>query len=161
MSGGPAALKILKNVIPQSQPCNAYYALTESRLRYAAVIWGSLSKTKLAAIQHLQDWASSVIVKARIKDSRLTFWLNAENIFPYDRNAMTYKIVNRLTLKAYAINTNRNLITRHTIRDNVKISRSLDIGRNCKKGFHYATLKSWNDTIVEFHKLQTLDRFKK
>ena len=38
-SRGLAALKKLKNVIPQSQLCNVYYALIESHLRYADVIW--------------------------------------------------------------------------------------------------------------------------
>ena len=40
ISGGFAAPKGLKNVIPQSQLCNVYYALIESHLRYAEVIWG-------------------------------------------------------------------------------------------------------------------------
>ena len=39
MSGGLAALNELKNFVPQSQLCNVYYALTESHLRYADVIW--------------------------------------------------------------------------------------------------------------------------
>ena len=46
ISGGLAALKKLKNVIPQFRLCNIYYALIESHLRYADVIWSSLSKTK-------------------------------------------------------------------------------------------------------------------
>ena len=53
MSGGLAALKKLKNIVPQSQFCNVYYALIESHLRYADVIWGNLSETKLAALQRL------------------------------------------------------------------------------------------------------------
>ena len=61
ISGGFAALKRLKNVIPQSQLCNVYYALIESHLRYADVIWGSLSKTKIAALQRLQDRACLII----------------------------------------------------------------------------------------------------
>ena len=55
MSGGLAALKKLKNVVPRSQLFIVYYALIESHLRYADVIWGNLSKTKLAALQRLQD----------------------------------------------------------------------------------------------------------
>ena len=38
MSGGLAALKKLKDVVPQSQLCNVYCALIESHLRYADVI---------------------------------------------------------------------------------------------------------------------------
>ena len=66
--GGLAAPKRLTNVIPQSQLCNIYYALIESHL-YAEVIWGSLSKTKIAGLQRLQDWACSITTSARIKDS--------------------------------------------------------------------------------------------
>ena len=46
LSGGLAALKRLTNVIQQSQLCNVCFALIESHLRYADVIWGSLSKPK-------------------------------------------------------------------------------------------------------------------
>ena len=46
MSGGLEAQKKLKNIIPQSQMCNVYYSLVESHLRYADVIWGSLSKNE-------------------------------------------------------------------------------------------------------------------
>ena len=38
---------------PQSQLCSVYYALVESHLRYGDVIWGSLCKTKLAALERL------------------------------------------------------------------------------------------------------------
>ena len=123
ISGGRAALRRLKNVIPQSQLCNVYYALIESHLRYGDVIWGSLSITKIAALQRLQDRAYSIITSAKIKDSWSTSWLNVKNLFRYDRNVMTYKILNSAP-KAYGINTNRDLFTRPTIRGNVKIFRS-------------------------------------
>ena len=85
ISRGLAALKGLKNVIPQSQLCNVYYARIKSHLCYADVIWGSLSKTKIAALQRLQDRAYSII-SARIKYSWWTSWLNVKNLFRYDRN---------------------------------------------------------------------------
>ena len=57
MNGGLGALKELRNIIPQSQLYNVYYALIESHLRCADVIWSSLSLIKLAALQHLQGRA--------------------------------------------------------------------------------------------------------
>ena len=42
--GGLSALKKLENIIPQSQLCSVFHAIVESHLRYADVIWGSLSK---------------------------------------------------------------------------------------------------------------------
>ena len=40
--GEITSLKKLKNVLPQSKLCSVYYAIVESHLRYADVIWGSL-----------------------------------------------------------------------------------------------------------------------
>ena len=59
-----SALKRLKNIVPQSQLCSVYYALVESHLRCGDVVWGSLCKTKLAALQHLQSRAWSIIENA-------------------------------------------------------------------------------------------------
>ena len=95
MSAGLSALKRLKNILPQSQLCSVYYALVESHLRYGDVIWGSLYKTKLTALQRLQSRAWSVIENAKIKDHWSSSWLIVENIIRYDWNVMTYKIVNR------------------------------------------------------------------
>jgi len=96
MSGCLAALKRLKDVILQFYLCNVYYALIESHLCYADAIWGSLSKTKIATLQRLQDRPCWIITNARIKDGWSTSWLNVENPFRYDRNVMTYKIMNSL-----------------------------------------------------------------
>ena len=68
MSAGLSALKRLKNILPQSQLCSVYYALVESHLHYGDVIWGSLCKTKLAALQRLQSRTWSIIENAKIKD---------------------------------------------------------------------------------------------
>ena len=162
MSGGLAALKKLKNVVPQLQLYNVYYALVESHLRYADVIWGSLSKKKLAALQRLQDRACSIISNARIKDNWSSSWLNVENLFRYDRTVMTYKIVNRLCPeslwnKYHPRSSYSTYNTRHC--------KDLQIPRYrtefAKKGFHYAALASWNDTPAKICELPTLDRFKK
>ena len=67
MSGDLAALKRLKDVISNAKLCNVYNALIESHLRYGDVVWGSLSKTKIDALQHLLDRACSMIANARIK----------------------------------------------------------------------------------------------
>ena len=69
MSGGLAAPKELKNVVPQSQLCNVYYALIESHLRYADVVWGSMSKIEPAALQRLQDRGYSIISNHEWQDT--------------------------------------------------------------------------------------------
>ena len=53
INSGIWALKRLKNILPQSQLSIVYYASVESQLRYGGVVWGSLSRTKLAALQRL------------------------------------------------------------------------------------------------------------
>ena len=136
ISGGPAAQKNLKIVISQSQLCN--------------VIWGSLSETKIAVLQRLQDRAYSIITDARIKYSWSASWLNVENLFRYDRNVMIYKIMNRLCPE--------NPWDKYQLRSfhstyNMRHCKDLQIPRYktqfAKKGFHYSALKCWNDTLAE------------
>ena len=55
VSGGLWSLKKLKKIVPQSQLVNVDHALVEGHLRYANVVWGSLSNTKLEALQHNND----------------------------------------------------------------------------------------------------------
>ena len=139
-----------------------FVVLIESHLRYADVIWGSLSKTKIAALQHLQDRACSITTNARIKDSWSASWLNLENLFRFDRNVMTYKIMNRLCPESQ-----RGKYQPRSFHStyNTRHCKDLQISRYrtefAKKGFHYAALKSWNDTPAEIRELPTLDRFKK
>ena len=48
--GGLASLKTLKNIVSQSQLSNVYRALVESHIRYADVIWGSVSNSKMESL---------------------------------------------------------------------------------------------------------------
>ena len=82
--GGLLALKKLKNIIPHSQVCSVFHAIVESHLRYADVIWGSLSKTKLDTLQRLHNRAHAIIENARIKDEWSSNWLSVENLFRFD-----------------------------------------------------------------------------
>ena len=47
VTGGLAAMKKLKGILQQSMFCQVYKAFLESHLRYAVVVWGSLSNTKI------------------------------------------------------------------------------------------------------------------
>ena len=69
INSGIWALKRLTIILPQSQLSIVYYALVESQLRYVDVIWGSLSRTKLAALQRLQTRALKIIRNAKVKDT--------------------------------------------------------------------------------------------
>ena len=67
IASGLASLKKLKNIISQSQLMEVYYALVESHLKYANVVWGSLSDTKIEALQRLQNRAFDIIDSSRHK----------------------------------------------------------------------------------------------
>ena len=65
--GGLQSLRRLKSILPQPSLNYVYRALIESHIRYADVIWGSFSNTKIEFLQRLQDRAVSIIHTSRIK----------------------------------------------------------------------------------------------
>ena len=73
-----------------------YYALVESHLRYAKVVWGRLSDTKMDAIQLLQKRAFDIIDSFRFKDLWEKKSPNVNQLIISDQSFMTYKIVNSL-----------------------------------------------------------------
>ena len=73
-----------------------YYALVENHLRYANVVWGSLSDAKMEALQRLQNRAFDIIDSSRFKDSWERRSLNVNQLVNFDRSLLTYKIVNNL-----------------------------------------------------------------
>ena len=56
---------------------------------------GNLNKSKIKPLQRLQNLACCIIENAKIKDNWSGSRLNVENIIRYDRDIMTYKIVNK------------------------------------------------------------------
>ena len=72
------------------------YALVESQLRYGDVVWGSLSKTKLAALQTLLAQALKIIKNAKIKNTLSCPGMSVENIICFDRNVITYEIIHKV-----------------------------------------------------------------
>ena len=138
-----------------------YYALFESHLRCGDVIWGNLCKTQLTALQRLQARACSIIKSAKIKDRWFSSWLNVENIIRYNRNVMTYKIIDRLCPE--------NLEDKYLPGScfstyNVRNSQNLQIPRYgmefFKKSFHCASLKVRNDTHSRIREVPTLKLIK-
>ena len=71
VSGGLWSLKKLMKIVPQIQLVNIYYALVESHLRYANVVWGSLSNAKVETLQRLQNRAHSIIERTKSKTTCL------------------------------------------------------------------------------------------
>ena len=162
VSGGLKSLKKLKNLISQSQLDHVYRALVESHLRYANVIWGSLSKSKMNTLQRLQDRACSIIAKAKQKDNWSHNWLTVEQLIKFDRSVMTYKIINRHCPESLWEKYQRR--TQHS-NYRTRNCRDLQIPKNnleyTKKGFHYSALKAWNDIPINIRELPTISGFKK
>ena len=52
---------------------------------------------KIETLQSLQNRAQLVIESARVKDNWSCDWLNVSNLISFDRLAMTYKILNKLS----------------------------------------------------------------
>ena len=95
--GGLALLKKLKNILSQSKLSSVYYAIVESHLRYADVIWRSLPARKIETLQRLQNRAQLIIETARVEDNWSCDWLNVSNLISFDRLVMTYKIIIKLS----------------------------------------------------------------
>ena len=94
--GGLASIRKLKNILPQSQLLNVYQALVESHLRYANVIWGALSDTKIGTLLKYQNRALDLIESSKVKDASNKDLMNINQLMTFDRAVMTYKIVNQL-----------------------------------------------------------------
>ena len=162
VSGGLTSLKKLKNILPQSQLSNVYRALVESHIRYADVIWGSLTHSKKESLQRLQDRAIFIIETARIKDKWSNNLLSAEQLVMFDRAVMAYKIMNRLCPENL---WNKFQRRSHYSNYNTRFCRDLQIPRYnleyAKKGFSYSALKVWNEIPISIRELPTLCGFKK
>ena len=82
------SLKRLKSILLQCQLCCVYYSLVESHLRFGDLVWDSLNKSKIIALELLQNRACCIIENAKIKDNWSRSWLNVKNILHYDRDTM-------------------------------------------------------------------------
>ena len=157
------SLKRLENILPQSHLCCVYYGLVDSHLRYGDVVWGSLNKSKIIALQRLQNRACCIIENAKIKGSWSRSWSNVENIIRYDRNIITYTITSKLCPENFSTNSSQDPRFPNIMHGIVEICRFLPRYRTefAKKGFHYSALKAWNDLPAKLRELPTQNSFEK
>ena len=152
---------MFKNIY-QSQLVNIYHALVESHLRYANVVWGSLSNTKLEGLQRLQNRAHSIIERAKIKDQWSRDWLTVEQLINFDRSVMTYKIMNKICPESlWDRYKTRNMYSSYRTRNCTDIQLPRYNLEYSKKSFHYSRLKAWNEIPTTIRELSTLQQFKK
>ena len=96
VAGGLATMKKLKDMLPQSMLFQVYKALVESHLRYADVVWGSLTETKITALQRLQNRTFEIIQGSKIKDSLIRPTFSIDQVFQFDRSVLMYQIINKI-----------------------------------------------------------------
>ena len=162
INSGIWALKRLKNILPQSQLSIVYYALVESQLRYGDVVWGNLSRTKLAALQRLQTRALKIIRNAKIKDTWSCPGMNVENIICFDRNVMAYKIIHKLYPNSFLEKYKpRSSFSSYNTRNSQNLQIPKHRTERYKKSFHYSALKEWNNTPRDIRELPTINTFKR
>ena len=162
ISSGIWAFKRLKNILPQSQLSIVYYALVESQLRYGDVVWGSLLRTKLAALQRLQTRALKIIRNAKIKDTWSCPGMNVENIICFDRNVMAYKIIHKLCPNSFLEKYKpRSSFSSYNTRNSQNLQIPKHRTERYKKSFHYSALKEWNNTPRDIRELPTINTFKR
>ena len=94
-----------------------YKALVESNLRYADVVWGSLSNTKISALQRLQNRAFEFIEASQIKNSLSQPTFSIDRTFQFDN-----KFAERSTISKYGT---RNKTDRQIPRLNLDFSRKV------------------------------------
>ena len=141
---------------------NVYRALVESHIRYADVIWGSLSNTKIESLQRLQDRAVSMIHTSRIKDNWTPRFLSVEQLITFDRAVLICKIF----IMLYPENLwNKFNLRSHYSRYNMRFCRNIQIRNSnleyAKKEFSYPVFKAWNEIPISIRELPTLCHFKK
>ena len=152
-------MKKLKGILSQSMLFQVYEALVESHLRYADVLWGSLSNT--TALQILRNRAFEVIQASKIKDSLIRPTLSVNQIFQFDRSVLMCKIINKICPESlHDIFAERSSISKYDTRNktDLHIPRlNLDFS---KKSFNYTGLKSWNSIPTHIRESGTITRFK-
>ena len=124
---GPCFFKSSKNIVSQSQRSNVYRVLAEIHIRYADVIVGCVSNSKMESLQRFQDRSSSIIDTARIKDDWSKNFLQVTQLITFDRSVMTYKIMKRLC----------------SFYENLQVPKyKVEYSKN---RFSYTALKAWNE----------------
>ena len=115
-----------------------YKALVESNLRYADVVWGSLSNTKISALQRLQNRAFDIIEASKLKDSFIRPAFNIDQMLQFDRSVLMFKMINKICPKSLHNKfAERSTISKYDTRNKT----DLQIPR---LSFTYTGLKTWN-----------------
>ena len=138
-----------------------YKALVESHLRYADVVWGSLSNTKTSALQRLQNHGFDFVEASEIKDSLIRPTLIIDQMFQFDRSVLMFQITNKICPEnLHDKFAERSTISKYGTRNktDLQIPRlNLDFSR---KSSNCTGLKTWISIPTHIRETSTLTRFK-
>ena len=122
-----------------------YQALAESHRRYANVVWGALSNTKLSNLQRYQDRALELIESSKIKDAYNKNILNVNQLLTFDQAVMTFKIVNQLCPEGLQNKfIERSALSKYNIRNMKDLHVQKLKLEHTKTSFLYTGPKAWN-----------------
>ena len=153
--GGLASLKKLKSILPQSKLGSVYFAIVESHLLYADVIWGSLPTRKIEILHRLQNRSQLIIESARVKDNWSCDRLNVSSLISFDQLVTTYKIVNKLCPESLWDKFElRSVHSKCETRNCYHLQIPRLNTERAKNGFKYLALKLWNSTPVDIREAQ-------
>ena len=139
-----------------------YQALVESHLKYANVIWGALSDTKISTLQKYQNRALDLIESSKVKDAWNKNLMNTSQLITFDRTVITYKIVNQLCPEGLQSKfIERSVISKY----NTRIRRDLHMQKlkleYTKRGFLYTGPIAWNNIPQSIKDTDSSVRFKR
>ena len=153
-------MKKLKDILPQSMLFQVYKALVQSHLRYADVVWGSLSNTKISALQGMQNRGLDSIEASEVKNSLIRPTFSIDQMVQFDRSVLMFKIT-KYALRVHKLNLLKDpRLSKYGTRNktDLQILRlDLDVNRN---SFSYTGPKTWNSIPTHIRESNTLARFK-
>ena len=117
---------------------------------------------RLKCLQHLQDRAQTLIEKAKFEDGWTCKWLSVLDLIKYDRDIMTYKMMNGLCPD----NLRGKFITRSEISSySTRNQLNIDIPRQnlefSKGSFFHSGAKIWNEIPRNIRMSPTISMFKR
>ena len=155
--GGP-----LENQLVEGQPSLKELNMKYMKIRYANVVWGALSSTKLSTLQRYQDRAFDLIESSKIKDDYNKNILNVNQLMTFNRAVMTFKIVNQLCPESLQ---NKFIEMSALSKYNTRNMKDLHVQKlkleHTKKSFLYTGPKAWNSIPQLIRDTESVVRFKK
>ena len=119
------------------------------------MLGGSISKTKLDTLRCLNSMTHSIMEIARINDKCKSNGPTVENLIPFERSVMAYKILNKwCPSHLWDKKQYRSTLSNYDTRNSKDLQIPRLITEHAKKGFCYCALKAWNDIPTNIREIK-------